>query len=174
MNQACLDFVGKWLPRSPGRVLEVGSYGESAKLVRALVLELGGTYVGIDARPGPNVDVPVPAEGFHGSFDVVLAIEVAEHTLDWQAFVHALKTLTTENGIILLTTRSPGYPYHAEPVDHWRFTLEHAGDAFADCDLLAVEEDKSAPGVFVAARKPASFQERPPTLAPLRAPEAPL
>ena len=60
-----------------------------------------------------------------------------------------------------ITTRSPGFRYHAYPHDYWRYTTADMALIFSDFDieLLEEEQDWSQPGVFVKARKPAGAVE---------------
>jgi SAM-dependent methyltransferase len=126
-------------------------------------------YVGVDLLPGPGVDVVCPAERLverfgADSFEVVVSTEMLEHVADWRAVLVAMKRVLAPGGVLLLTTRSPGFPYHAWPHDHWRFDLDDMRAAFADCTMLALESDPKEPGVFVFVRKPLSWVESTPEL----------
>ena len=60
-------------------------------------------------------------------------------------------------GYLLLTTRSPGFPYHGFPGDYWRFTTADMRRIIEDAglDVITVADDKpDTPGVLVFARKP--------------------
>jgi len=87
-------------------------------------------------------------------FDVVIATEVLEHIDDWRAAVDSIKGVLRPGGVALVTTRSPGFPYHGYPADYWRFDLPLMERAFADFELDALEPDPLLPGVFLKARKP--------------------
>jgi len=62
-------------------------------------------------------------------------------------------------GIILITTRSVGFPYHGYPYDFWRFEISDMKNIFSDCEILALGRDPSEPGVFIKVRKPEDFNE---------------
>jgi SAM-dependent methyltransferase len=150
------------------RVLEVGSrVVQSPDLTLRHHLESlrPASLVGVDAEPGFGVDRVldagelVAAFGL-GSFDVVVCTELVEHVRDWRRVFHNLKAVLRPGGVLLLTTRSPGFPYHAWPHDYWRFTLDDLRAILADMQLEALESDPSAPGVLVKARKPEAFAER--------------
>jgi SAM-dependent methyltransferase len=146
------------------RVLEVGSYDVNGSL-RPLLESWGpAEYRGVDLIEGPGVDEVLDAtrlvERFgEGAFDVVVSTELLEHVPDWRLVISNLKRVLAPGGILLLTTRSPGYPYHGFPHDFWRYTPEDMRAIFADCELLALESDPQKPGVFLKARKPADFRE---------------
>jgi hypothetical protein len=57
--------------------------------------------------------------------------------------------------VLILTTRSPGFPYHAYPEDHWRFSREAMSKILATLDMWGtVQDDPEEYGVLVTARKP--------------------
>ena len=170
-NRACLDFGRRQLVADDvagQRILEVG-----ARVVQSPDLTLRhhleslrpASLVGVDAEPGLGVDRVldagelVAAFGLE-SFDVVVCTELVEHVRDWRRVFHNLKAVLRPGGVLLLTTRSPGFPYHAWPHDYWRFTLDDLRAILADMHLEALESDPSAPGVLVKARKPEGFVER--------------
>ena len=76
-----------------------------------------------------------------------------EHVGDWRAAVTNMKTVLRADGLLLITTRSLGYPYHAEPRDYWRYEPTDMEAIFGDFDILALERDRSMPGVFMLARR---------------------
>lgn len=159
------------------RVLEAGSYDENGSL-REHILSLGpASYLGIDARPGPGVDAVIPAElayrmlptappaGGHGSFELVVSTEMLEHARHWQAALRSLTQVLRLGGWLVLTTRSPGFPYHGYPEDHWRFDhsrlaaafeamrqVESCGPVWDEVTILD-DPDPASPGVFVLARR---------------------
>ena len=151
------DVAGK-------RVLEAGAYDVNGS-VRPHVMSLGpAEYLGTDMRAGPGVDYVVPAEdladlpGVSGTMDVVVSTEMLEHAADWQAAVRGMIGALAPGGVLVLTTRSEGVPYHPHPEDHWRFSVEAMGQvvksAGLDVERLEADPDPASPGVFVKARKP--------------------
>ncbi len=129
-----------------------------------------GQYVGVDIAAGAGVDIVCPAEQLVDrfgaqSFDVVLCTEMLEHVEDWRTVISNLKRVLRPGGILLLTTRSVGFPYHAWPHDHWRFQLEDMRELFADCENVVLQDDAKEPGIFVLARRPEVWTERTPALA---------
>jgi hypothetical protein len=106
------------------------------------------------------VDIVCPAEALLArfgpeAFDVVLATEVVEHIRDWRAaFINMFGVLRT-SGLLVVTTRSIGYPYHGVPHDYWRYQPEDMRRILQGWEIEALNKDPERPGVFVAARKPA-------------------
>jgi 2-polyprenyl-3-methyl-5-hydroxy-6-metoxy-1,4-benzoquinol methylase len=141
------------------RVIEVGSYNVNGS-VRPIVGALGpDSYLGIDIGAGPGVDQVcdlAQARSRFGQFELVISTEMLEHVVDWKISVLALADLVIPGGYLLVTTRSPGFPYHPYPIDTWRYTVD-AMYAIARLVGLTVEEledDPEAPGVFLLARRP--------------------
>lgn len=167
-NPNCLRFVEESL--SPDdvtgrRVLEVGAYDVNGSPRPILEAMKPRSYLGIDLAEGPGVDevcnVEALVEKFGaGAFDVIISTETIEHVADWQAAISNLKRAVAPHGVILLTTRSKGFPLHDYPADYWRFELEDMRVIFSDCDIEQLECDvPQDPGVFVKVRKPAQFRE---------------
>ena len=148
------DVAGK-------RVLEAGAYDVNGS-VRPHVEALGPqAYWGTDMRAGPGVDYVLTAEELPPHFsaiDVVISTEMLEHAADWQAAMRGMIGALAPGGVLVLTTRSEGFPYHPHPEDHWRFSVEAMGQvvksAGLDVERLEPDPDPASPGVFVKARKP--------------------
>jgi SAM-dependent methyltransferase len=146
------------------RVLEAGSYNYNGS-VRVPVEALGpARYLGTDAQDGPGVDLVCTAERLpavvgYDAADVVISTEMLEHAVDWRGAVTGMVRVLAPGGLLLLTTRSAGFPFHPHPVDCWRFSLEQAEVICVACDLealrLEADPDPASPGVFLLARKPA-------------------
>ena len=82
-----------------------------------------------------------------------------EHAGAWRAAVTGIVRVLAPGGVLLLTTRGPGFPYHPHPEDHWRFTVEQMAAIAAACGLDIIrcepDPDPASPGVFLLAAKPA-------------------
>jgi len=147
------------------RVLEVGSYDLNGSLRPIIESWKPAEYVGIDIKEGPGVDLVCDVDDIvdrfgKESFDIVISTELLEHVRDWKKVISNIKKVCRQNGIILLTTRSFGFPYHAYPDDFWRFELADLADIFSDCTIEKLEKDRIGPGVFIKARKPNDFVEK--------------
>lgn len=142
------------------RVLEVGSFDVNGS-VRPHVESLRPSqYHGVDAAPGPRVDQVVNCEQLvqtvGSGWDIVISTEMLEHVRDWRTCLLQMAEAVAPGGMLLITTRSPGFPYHPFPEDHWRYTPEFMGDVLETLDLKATvipDPDPYSPGVFVLARK---------------------
>jgi SAM-dependent methyltransferase len=166
-NKACLAYGRQVLAEADvrgKRVIDVGARNVNGSL-RPFVETLGpAAYVGVDIEPGPGVDEVVNAEDLverfgPEEFDVVICTEVLEHVRDWRAVISNLKRLVAPGGVLLVTTRSIGFPYHAFPHDFWRFEPDDMRAIFSDFEVESVEPDPGAPGVFMTARRRPVLQE---------------
>jgi len=145
-------------------VLDVGSRdynGNFAPLIKRLN---PAKYVGVDMLEGPGVDIVCRAENLVEKFgkeffDVVIASELMEHTSNWREVISNLKNVCKPDGLVVITTRSEGFRIHGYPHDYWRYELKDIEDIFSDCQILTLERDPEAPGVFLKARKPKNFSE---------------
>lgn len=160
-NQWCID-VGHHLTKDQifdKDVIEVGSFNVNGSLRQSILSMSPAKYIGTDMQEGPGVDVICKAEdllamfGEH-SFDAVISTEMLEHVNDWRLIVHNLKMLLRPGGVLLITTRSRGFPLHSFPFDFWRFEREHFMQIFSDMKNVIVDTDPSAPGVSVVAIMP--------------------
>lgn len=149
-----------------GVVLEVGAYDVNGSVRPFIERYEPASYTGTDMQPGPRVDRVVDAADLAGTFgvdyaDVVISTEMLEHAEDWQAAVRGMLEVLRPGGVLLLTARGPGFPYHDHPGDYWRFTVETMSAILelAGLDVLTVQSDPdpASPGVFAKARKPAGW-----------------
>lgn len=164
---SCTDFVVNALAAefvTGKRVLEVGSRDVNGSVREAVQKFEPQSYLGVDIIAGPGVDVVCKAEELiarfgRESFDVVITTEVVEHTEHWREVFENLKQVCAPGGLIIVTTRSIGFPYHGWPYDFWRYEPEDMQAIFADFKSIDVERDAFAPGVLVRAVKPESSYE---------------
>lgn len=167
MHASIVEFGANYLREeevASRDVLEIGSRNVNGSL-RPQIEEYGPErYLGIDFVRGPMVDVVARAEDVvdifgEERFDVVVCTEVMEHVKNWRTVVRNIKRVCKPGGIILLTTRSKGFPYHAHPHDYWRYELEDVRNIFSDCDILELADDPQAPGVFAKIRRPEGLEQ---------------
>lgn len=165
---ACLEFTRTGIAPHEivgADILEVGSRDHNGT-VRSLIQRHGPrSYVGLDMLDGPGVDVVGKAEHLVerfgvATFDVVIATELLEHAQHWRDVVRGLKGVLRPGGLLLLTTRSKGFPFHDCPLDFWRYEQEDFRRIFADMDIERLEsDDLRTPGVLLRARRPAELPQ---------------
>ena len=146
------DFVNKTM-------LEIGSYNVNGTL-QDTFRPISKKYTGVDIEAGPGVDTVIKESTKLSTLpptQIVICTEMLEHAKDWKEAVHAIKSIATEG--IIVTTRSPGFPYHAYPEDYWRYTLEDFQHIFSDMEIVELQKDTFYAGVLLYARKPGDFEE---------------
>jgi len=124
------------------------------------------SYTGTDLQAGPGVDEVRDAADLPGldpAPGVVISTEMLEHAQDWQAAMAGMIRALTPGGLLVLTTRSQGFPYHPYPGDHWRFSVEAMGEIMTAAGMdvldLQADPDPASPGVFVKVRKPQDWTQ---------------
>ncbi len=145
------------------RILEVGSFNVNGSLRSLIETYKPAEYIGADIAAGACVDVICDVtkleERFgEKSFDMVVATELMEHVKDWRTAIHNIKAVCKPGGVILVTTRSPGFVYHGYPHDFWRYELQDMQRIFQDCRIEKLEPDPDK-GVFIKCVKPADLKE---------------
>lgn len=169
-HPSVLSYVAEVLPaeRITGRwVLEVGSYDVNGSARHVLASYGPADYLGVDISPGPGVDEVVRCEDLaewagDTCWDIVVCTEMMEHVQDWQLCLHNLLTVVADGGLLLVTTRSAGFPYHPYPEDNWRYSVPAMGELVSsagfDVTDLRADPDPASPGVFVLAHRPAGWE----------------
>jgi SAM-dependent methyltransferase len=165
---SCIVFGVKCLDKKDierKKVIEIGSYHKDGSLRPIIQNWKPSSYLGIDIRKGTGVDMICNVENLvdvfgKECFDIVICTELLEHVRDWKRAVSNIKNICKRGGIILITTRSHGYWYHAAPIDFWRYERHDMKNIFADCKIELLEKDFQAPGVFAKIRKPRKFVEK--------------
>ena len=141
------------------RIVEVGAIDVNGSCKPWLLMQLPSTYISTDMQEGPGVDIvctgqELPERLGVESTDIVICTEVLEHVENWFAFLQSIWSILKPGGILLLTTRSPGFPLHNYPSDFWRFAVRDMLTIFEDQDLLTITADPTSdPGVGVIIKK---------------------
>lgn len=171
-NTWCHKFVSDSLPHWPryAEILEVGSrnVNGSPRDVLSSKGYVPSLYIGVDLYPGEGVDIIWDVLKLEDltlippNFNVVISTEMLEHVEEWCVAIEQMMYRVRESGILVLTTRSPGFEYHPWPIDRWRFTVEDMRYIFGrGWELLYIDTDPdpgqhgNAPyyGVGIVARK---------------------
>lgn len=169
------DSVMKWvaklverdiLPEPCNFIIEVGAYNVNGS-VRDLIekainwrynLVSKVRYVGTDMRPGPGVDVVLPASNLwqlatkEQRPDLVVCTEMLEHAEDWENDLRTMCDVLRLGGGLILTTRSPGFPKHDYPEDYWRFTRMQLHCYLVDMGMRMISNEPdhpSSPGALL-------------------------
>lgn len=163
MHASVMKFLGDKINADDIRdkeVLEVGSMNVNGSPRNALRGHGPKRYVGVDSGHGRDVDIVLDARElgrYFGSesFDVAVSTEMLEHVHDWRTIVANMKYVLRQGGLLIVTTRSPGFPYHPYPNDYWRYTLDDFKKIFSDMWIqhLGPDHDPQSPGVFLKASK---------------------
>ena len=108
MHTAARRWVERLAHLAPGaHVLDVG--GRNINGTVRDIFQGAASYTAIDLLPGPGVDVPCDFLHYHGDgvFDVILHLEVAEHTPDWRQHIAHAADLLRPDGRLVLTAAGP-------------------------------------------------------------------
>jgi len=146
------------------KIIEIGSYDVNGSFRQLYEPWKPKEYIGVDIESGPGVDMICNAEDVlknfgENSFDIVISTELLEHVENWRKVISNMKNICKPDGIIIITTRSKGFPYHGYPYDYWRYEIEDMNRIFSDFIVNKIENDKYFSGVFLKLRKPTNFIE---------------
>lgn len=143
------------------RVLEVGSRNVNGSVRPLFERYKPAHYLGVDIENGPGVDLILNATNLEVAFgadswDVVVASETLEHVENWVTSLRNMLAVLRPGGLLCITTRSPGFPYHPYPEDNWRYTVDDFLHFARLADLTVADclRDPEQPGVFFKAWKP--------------------
>jgi SAM-dependent methyltransferase len=146
------------------RIIDVGACDFNGS-IRPLLDSYGpAEYMGIDLLSGPGVDRVMNADDMvevfgQDSFDIVIAMEMMEHTPDWRRSLSAIKGVCKPGGYMAVTSPALGHAYHGFPDDYWRYEEADWQVLFSDCEILEIHRDPTGPGTEVFVRKPPDFRE---------------
>jgi hypothetical protein len=161
MHASVYDYVTMALGREEveGKdVLEVGALDVNGS-VRPYVTSLKPrSYIGIDKRKGRRVDLTIAAEELTQWCSewvphVTICTETLEHIRPWRIALWNMVERLRIGGMLVLTTRSPGFPRHDHPDDYWRFDLREWRAPCIPWQLVDVRSDPEVPGMFLTVRK---------------------
>jgi len=129
MNQCYYDFVLECVRQLPleGPMLNVGCriVAGQEKWDLRQIPELRN-MIGLDMEYDASVDVKADAENLpypDKHFGVVMCLSALEHMRDPWRCVKEMCRVVKDNGFVILAAPMM-FPYHACPVDYWRFTRD--------------------------------------------------
>lgn len=94
------------------RVLDIGAHSGLCGSAASLFADC--YYTGLDARPGPNVDVVCLAHQYQPEqlYDVVICCSTLEHDPFWAQTVTHIPSLLKPGGTLIMTFPTIGWPEH--------------------------------------------------------------
>lgn len=167
MHAEAYEFMSR--SRSFRSVLEIGSRNVNGE-IRSL--HPGVDYLGIDATPGPGVDIPteysdaktldVSLFAWHKPFDEVLCCETYEHASNWREITANVFKLLRSGGIFRGTAASLGRPRHGMMGTHVVPEGEHYENIcpkelrsiLEKCGFVEIHIENPRCDVYWACRKP--------------------
>lgn len=139
-------------------VCEVGAYNVNGTVRPSIEAHGPASYLGVDMEAGPGVDLVADVgalpDQFPEGFDLVVSTEMLEHVEDWRAAMASLAALVKIGGHLVITTRSPGFPYHPYPIDCWRYPVQVMRTILDRLGFYVIlcTSDPEQPGVFAVAQ----------------------
>ena len=121
-----------------GKTIDLGA--GSAKY-REIISKKAESYIAFDMVPSKNIDVvgdvlnlPFQTE----TFDTVVSTQVLEHVEKPWIMVQEIHRILKKDGFCILTAPFLG-PYHADPHDYFRFTIEGMKSLFKNTGFKTIE-----------------------------------
>jgi SAM-dependent methyltransferase len=116
MHDAAYQFVSRVVEKDPPKKRDVVEFGSLIVNTSVRPLFKGAkSYIGVDARPGPGVDVRARAEQYDApaSADVVVCCETLEHARDPQGIIASAYRTLRVGGQLILTAAGPERQPHS-------------------------------------------------------------
>ena len=144
-------------------VVEIGVFNVSGS-VKSDILQLNpNQYIDINLDPGADTVMNIydlTRRFGERSIDVLISLEILEHTRDWRNAINQMKRVLSPNGLLLIITKSLGFNSHPRINDFWRFDSSDMSKIFGDMKILS-NQKLSNNGIFVKVVRPikASFKD---------------
>ena len=119
MHAAVKRYVRAHLPRYYASVIEVGSLDINGGV--SGLLDPEAMYTGIDVQPGFGVDVVADFTTYRHPYpvDLILCLEVLEHTPKWAEIIKAAHRNLKPGGTLILTCATIGRAPHSAKSAGW-------------------------------------------------------
>ena len=137
MTPELSKYIKAQIPRWKGlNVVELGSRAADGQehLHCGLAICDVAKYTGIDMRQGWGVDIVADLSFDHvthrateplESADVILCLEMLEHVPEFWNIVHLMSPMNAPKcGELIISVPTFDFPYHAHPVDCYRFSAD--------------------------------------------------
>lgn len=113
MHDAAWKWAQQWAPDRPVSVIDIGGRDINGSPRR--LFDPAGEYLSIDLHPGPGVDVVADFTEWRGDpVDVVVCMEVAEHTPQWADLLCNARDHLHPGGLLIFTAATdPRAPHSA-------------------------------------------------------------
>lgn len=162
MHREAYEWVGRYATDRPVAVLDIGGRDINGTCRPLFPV---AAYICVDPMPGPAVDVVADAATWKPDrrYDVVVCVEVLEHTPDWPRLLATAYRACRPGGRLVVTAAAPGrVPHstvdgraqmrpweHYEPVEPERLReeLESCGWTGIEIDVLDEVHDVRAAAV---------------------------
>lgn len=158
-----LQQVARNLEEKPYAICEFGSYNVNGSARDAF--RVFSRYVGIDVRPGPDVDMVCSSHDFRGGegFDICVTAETLEHDPNPERTIQSAWDALKPGGLFVLTAAAPPrVPHSVNGVTGFDIRTEHYANIDPD-DLrnwlrnwvdITIKHDVLHGDVYATARKP--------------------
>lgn len=113
MHAAAADWVQRWAPTDPVRVLDIG--GRNVNGTPAGAFHPDSVFTVVDKLAGENVDWVGDILDYTSVdlFNVVCHLEVAEHSPDWAMHLGYARDLLADGGVLIFTAAGHGRAPHS-------------------------------------------------------------
>lgn len=113
MHGAALLWVSDHVPDRPGHVLDIG--GRDVNGSPRPLFPGALSWTSLDIAPGRGVDIVADASTWipDRTYDLVLCLEVFEHTDTWPDILKTIRTCLSPSGYAILTMAGPGRAPHS-------------------------------------------------------------
>lgn len=129
VKQAVTEWAALYLPKAEPQkqqtIVEIGSLDVNGNLREPFK---GHVYVGVDMRPGDNVNLVLNAHDLRdhfpaGSVDAIICCDTFEHDDAFWLTLEEIYNVLRVGGLFICSVPSIAFTvYHPHPDDYWRFT----------------------------------------------------
>ncbi len=147
MDVGCQDWMKKikpQLPKSLGRVLEIGSLNINGTAREYFTAD---EWIGIDMVDGKDVDLVMNAHDITkrfpigDKFDTIVCMNTLEHDNKFWITLEQINSVLKKGGYLIFAQPTLNFPIHNYPDDYWRLTKSALEQViFEGYKILDIEE----------------------------------